>query len=173
MRISTTSNVVTEPLLLASAAMILSLGIPLVVLGVVAGRVLTRLGGFTQPILRGYGLSLLTCLAMIVSVLMFLITEQTTNMSAIVTDRGAVATYWALKYTGVFFGILSTLAISVVFEAAVIFRLHRKPGGEFVEKKVLNAVLQANLLTIFILSVAGAAYTISTRLQSDGFLFIN
>lgn len=165
---STIPGIMIAVLIGSSAATLLGLGIGLLVIGAVAGRLLTRLGGLERPVLRGYRLAMLTCLAMIISVCMFGFIEQTD-----ISDRGTPAAYWMLKYVGVFFGLLSTLAISTIFEGAIILGMHQKPDARFVEKNVLNAIIRANLLTLLIMSLLGAAYTIPTRIQSEGFLFIN
>ena len=77
--------------------------------------------------------------------------------------------YWLLKYTATFLGLLASILITVVFEAAVIFRRARKRGAA-PDQRLLNAIIKANLWTFLIASVIGAALRLPDRLRDPSFL---
>ena len=77
--------------------------------------------------------------------------------------------YWSLKYTTTFLGLLASILITVVFEAAVIFRRARKRGAA-PDQRLLNAIIKANLWTFLIASVIGAAVRLPDRLRDPSFL---
>lgn len=77
--------------------------------------------------------------------------------------------YWTLKYATTFLGLLASILITVVFEGAVIFRRTRKRGA-VPDQHLLNAIIKANLWTILIASLIGAALRLPDRLRDPSFL---
>ncbi len=169
--VSTVPGVIIAGLIASTSSTFIGLGIAMLFIGAIAGRLVSRLGNLKSGILGGFGLAGLTCFAMFISYILFMLTENM-NPADIIADNGIAVGYWVLKYIAVFFGLLVTLVVSGVFEGAVILFMHRRDKDGFDVRKVLGAVVRANLWTLFLLSVAGALYTLPTRLQTGGFLFI-
>lgn len=134
------------------------------VLTAVASAVFSRDSKVMDPV----SLSLLTCMAMLVAFILLMIVESS-DPAKIGMDTASTVAYWGFKIGGLFFALVATLAISVVFEGAVIFRMHAK-NESFPRKKILEAIIKANLWTFLLLSVAGALIALPVRWSTPGFL---
>lgn len=139
------------------------------VMAIVIGRLLRKDLGTAYPYFSGIKISFALCVLLFLSFLACVGIESMDRWEIITSARSA-AIYWAVKIAMVFAGLCSTLIISVVFEACVIFRARREKP-EFNAPKLLDAILKANLAALFAGALAGALYTLPHRIQSPGFLF--
>jgi len=152
--------------LMVSSSVFLLLGhlFAAVILSSVAATVFSRDAKVMSPV----KLSGLTCAAMIASLILLAIAyESDPEKIGIVASETTF--YWGFKIVGVFFALVATLAVSVVFEGSVIFRMHAKDES-FPRKMALEAILKANLWTFLLISVAGALIALPVRWSTPGFL---
>jgi MFS family permease len=151
----------------ASSSMTLpAIAVSTLVLGAVAASVFSKCAKVMNPWL----LSLLTCFAMFASFVLLLLAESA-DPSKVMEDSSYALVYFALKTVGIFFAIAASLAISVVFEGAVIFSAHRKDES-FPRDTVISALLKANVYMFLAISLIGLAFAIPNRWASPNFIWV-
>lgn len=168
--VSTMPGLILGGLIASSSGIFIGLAITGCVLSIVAARVFAKGAATQYPSATARSLAFLTCGAMFGC---FILTSMALMYSPwdIMQDRTTALAYWAVKTLGVFLGLGAAIAVSVVFEGAVIFRAHRK-DEDFPHRRALDAVVKANLGVFLLASVAGALMSLPERLSTPGFLNI-
>lgn len=167
---STVPGLILGGLIASSSGIFIGLALSGCVLSIVAARVFAKGAATHYPSATARTLAVLTCAAMLGC---FMLTSISLEFQPgeIVQDRATALAYWAFKTCGVFLGLGAAIAVSVVFEGAVIFRAHRK-DEDFPHCRALDAVIKANLGVFLLASVAGALMSLPERLSTPGFLNI-
>lgn len=168
--VSTVPGLILGGLIASSSGVFIGLAASGCVLSIVAARVFAKGASTQYPYATARSLAVLTCGAMLGC---FLLSSMALMYSPwdIMQDWATALAYWAFKTCGVFLGLGAAIAVSVVFEGAAIFRVHRK-DRDFPHGRALDAVVKANLGVFLLASVAGALMSLPERLSTPGFLNI-
>jgi hypothetical protein len=124
-----------------------------------ARRLVSR---FKWKFIRPFFLAVIITLAIIITVILFLVAKE-------FISGGYTGTYWIFKFLYIITGLSISTLLTIVWEETIIARLARKSLGE---TYFLGSVSKANLASLFLIALFFAALTIPERLSTGGFLLI-